>query len=198
MLIYSLQAIANTKFHGDKNMWNTVNKIHLKLSCIAAFSLLFLSGCGSTMMASPAPVENAYPVSQRIDSQCLAQVNERERAIRDTSSATQFMALANQSIRCLKEIHFYPKHPDNQEGMRLNALAVVNYVKSGDIQSAQNELTAFKTRFVRQDLVFADYTSFVDTATALLEPNLSPRQLAMLNINPTLKSELSRTRQWSL
>lgn len=179
-------------------MWNIVNTRNFKLSMIGVYSLLLMSACGSTAVTAPAPVENAYPLSQRIDGECLAQVSEREKAIRETSSAAQFMALANQSVRCLKDIHFYPKHPDNQEAMRLNALAVVNYVKSGDIESAQNELSAFKIRFVQQDLVFADYTSFVDTATALLEPNLSPRQLAMLNINPTLKNELSRKRQWSL
>jgi hypothetical protein len=93
---------------------------------------------------------------------------------------------------------FHPRHPDNQLAMRLNALAVVNFVKSGDLSSAQSAFDGFKVRFVQQDLVFADYTSFVDTATALLQPNLSARQVAMLNINPTLKSELARKRQWSL
>ncbi|MBT1449409.1 hypothetical protein KJ365_00820 [Glaciecola sp. XM2] len=169
------------------------------INALAVVSSIFiLSGCGATLANMPAPVENISPQITRIDNACLSQVTERENAIRDSHSPAQFIALANQSMRCLQGVRFYPNHPDNQQGMQLHALAVVNYVKGGDVETAQKQLDAFKVRFVQQDLVFDDYTSFIDTATALLDPNLSARQLAMLNINPNLKSELSRVRQWSL
>lgn len=157
-----------------------------------------LSGCNSTVVSSPASVENAVALGQRLNTQCVSQVEERENAIRESSSAAQFMSLAKQANRCLEGIRFYPQHPDNEIAMRLNALAVVNFVKGGDLVSAKSSLSDFTQRFVKQDLVFDDYTSFLDTATALLEPNLSARQLAMLNINPTLRSELNRQRTWSL
>jgi len=71
-------------------------------------------------------------------------------------------------------------------------------VSFSNASSAQQSLKDFRMRFKKQDLVYADFTSFIDTATALLEPNLSERQLAMLNINPTLRNELTRARNWSL
>jgi len=152
------------------------------------------------MLASPVPasIDISVPSDQRVSSLCSSQVMERENAIRGSQSPAQFLALANQAERCLEGITFYSSHPDNQMAMRLNALAVVNFVKSGDASSAQQSLKDFRMRFKKQDLVYADFTSFIDTATALLEPNLSERQLAMLNINPTLRNELTRARNWSL
>ncbi|WP_371195180.1 hypothetical protein [Glaciecola sp. SC05] len=161
-------------------------------------ALVMTAGCSMTTAQAPAQVEEAIAEGQRLSSKCVTQVFEREHAVRTSISAAQFMALANQASACLGDITFYPAHPDNETAMRLNALAVVNYLKSGDIAQAKSSFTHFTRRFAQQDLVFADYTSFLDTATALLEPNLSSRQLAMLNINPTLRSELNRTREWSL
>lgn len=175
-----------------------LNINNLKYVILMLATFLVASGCSATASKSAATVEHAIALGQRVDSQCVTQVFERESAVRTSTSAAQFISLANQASRCLKGITFYPAHPDNELGMRLNALAVVNYVKSGDIGSAKTSLNEFTRRFRQQDLVFADYTSFLDTATALLEPNLSPRQLAMLNINPTLRTELHRTREWSL
>lgn len=165
---------------------------------VAICAIFLVSGCGITNTLSPAPVQNAIATGQLVEQQCVQQVYAREAAIRSASSPAQFMALANQALRCVDGIRFYPAHPDNQVAMQLNALAVVNFVKSGDIAAAQTAFADFTQRFAQQDLVMADYTSFIDTATALLEPNLSQRQMAMLNINPTLRGELHRMRQWSL
>jgi hypothetical protein len=174
------------------------NTKHLQNISLGAVACIMASACSNTMTQAPATIEQAYAVGQRIDRSCVQQVTEREQAVRASISAAHFMALANQANRCLANIRFFPAHPDNELGMQLNALAVVNYVKSGDIASAGESLTRFKQRFAQQDLVFDDYTSFIDTATALLQPDLSSRQLAMLNINPTLRSELTRIRHWSL
>lgn len=174
------------------------NKINIQNLLFMMAAWFILSGCNSTVVTAPASVENAVALGQSLNNQCVSQVLERESAIRESSSAAQFVSLAKQANRCLDGIRFYAQHPDNQIAMRLNALAVVNFVKGGDLVSAKSSLSDFTQRFVKQDLVFDDYTSFLDTATALLEPNLSARQLAMLNINPTLRSELNRQRTWSL
>ncbi|MFC4699625.1 hypothetical protein ACFO4O_05580 [Glaciecola siphonariae] len=170
-----------------------VKQITFVLACFA-----IASGCSSTTAQIPAKVDNAYAIGQRIDTNCITQVTEREQAVQASNSPAQFMALANQATRCIENIRFFPSHPDKQLAMRFNALAVVNFVKSGDITAAKDSLAQFKRRFAQQDLVFDDYTSFIDTATALLEPDLSSRQLAMLNINPVLRGELTRARQWAL
>ena len=174
------------------------NKTHLTKICFVAMACVAVAGCSSTSTEVTAPVDKAYSLGQRVNTDCWAQVQQREQAVRTSNSPAQFMALAKQADRCVQDIRFYPEHPDNQLGMQLNALAVVNYVKSGELEMARDSLNEFTHRFAQQDLVFGDYTSFIDTATALLEPDLSNRQLAMLNINPTLRSELNRARQWSL
>jgi hypothetical protein len=46
-------------------------------------------------------------------------------------------------------------------------------------------------------LYFADYSSFFDTATALLEQQtLSRHQLAALNISADLRTEIERHQYW--
>jgi outer membrane protein assembly factor BamD (BamD/ComL family) len=177
------------------NMFSNTQLKHLYIGALACFAA---AGCSSTNETRTAPVEQAYSLGQRIDNSCSQQVNQREQAVRTSASPAHFMALANQANRCIDNIRFFPTHPDNELGMQLNAIAVVNYVKSGHLEMAQASLDEFRQRFAQQDLVFDDYTSFIDTATALLDSKLSNRQLAMLNINPTLRSELQRARQWSL
>ncbi|WP_395342774.1 hypothetical protein PN836_001800 [Ningiella sp. W23] len=174
-------------------------RIQHTLKCLLALVATFLaSGCMNTTAVAPAPAENAIAVGQRIDHACQQQVLAREQAIRTSQAPAQFLALANQASSCLDNIRFHPQHPDTGAGMRLNALALVNYVKAGELDAAQKSLVRFKNRFREQDLVFSDYTSFIDTATALLQADISKRQLAMLNINSTLRSELNRKRQWSV
>nr|WP_136249655.1 hypothetical protein [Ningiella ruwaisensis] len=171
---------------------------YLRSASVIFLSASFLSACGSTQVPQSAVVEQAFPVGQRLDTQCVEQVKAREKGIQSSESHAQYLALANQAQRCLQGIRFFAQHPDNQEAMRLNALSVVNFIKGGDLDAANRSLTRFKQRFAQQDLVFEDYTSFIDTATAMLNPDLNARQLAMLNINPVLRNELSRTRQWSM
>jgi hypothetical protein len=81
--------------------------------------------------------------------------------------------------------------------MQLNALALVNFIKAGESKLAEHSLAEFRTQFPQQDLLFADYTSFVDTAVALLKYNeLSAHQLQVLNINTALRNELKRQNYW--
>jgi hypothetical protein len=77
------------------------------------------------------------------------------------------------------------------------ALSVINFVKGGDIDGAQIALKKTQTKFPNKDLYFADYSSFFDTATALLEQQrLSRHQLAALNISSDLRTEIERHQYW--
>ncbi len=135
------------------------------------------------------------PSSSRLDQNCVEQVFKRE--AQSNGHASQFLALANNAEACLGNQQFSANHPDNHTAMQLQALAVTSYIKSGEVSLAKSALTEFKRKFPMQDLVYPDFTSFLDSATALLEyEHLSQYQLARLNINPLLRKELDRQQRW--
>ncbi|GLR69746.1 hypothetical protein [Agaribacter marinus] len=158
--------------------------------------IAFISACGTTETAQTFPEKNNESV-KGIDKQCADLVFARENNSIGQSNSGYFYAIAENAEACLSGIRFSPKHPDNALGMQLQALAVTNYVKSGDINGAKQAFESFRAKFPLQDLVYADFTSFVDTATALLEKDsLSSHQLAMLNINDDLRAEIQRQKTW--
>jgi hypothetical protein len=135
---------------------------------------------------------------QRMDFKCVEQVQSQQSGIK-TPTISQFIALANTAQHCVGGIQFSPQHPDLKTAMQFSALAFVSFVQAGDMQSASTALSDFRATFPQQDLFFDDFTSFVDTATVLIkQTDISPHQLASLNINPTLRAEINRHRQWSL
>ena len=158
--------------------------------------VLLLSACLTTTpkIATPAPVTELG--FKRIDQKCAEQAFARAQTKMNAIGA--YIATAENAEICLQDINFSSTHPDNQQAMQLQALAVNSFVKAGDMASAKSSLDTFRQKFPLQDLVYQDFTSFVDTATALLEHrNLSHHQLARLNINPTLRAELQRQQRWS-
>ena len=173
---------------------------------IAISAALLLSGCTST--AQKASIDDqqgrfssntalAAPSIERLDAECHSNVIKRENSVGDSADVAQQIALANAASRCIENKSFFPQHPDNQMAMQLNALAVVNFIKAGETQMAEMSLAQFRQQFPQQDLLFADYTSFVDTAVALLQHReLSVHQLSMLNINKELRQELKRNDYW--
>ncbi len=175
--------------------------------CIVALSAaLLLTGCNSTAQkASVDPLQGRLNSNtlieasniQRLDTECHAEVLQRENSVGNSADIAQQIALANAALRCIENKSFFPQHPDNQMAMQLNALAVVNFIKAGETQMAENSLAKFRQQFPQQDLLFADYTSFVDTAVALLQHSeLSVHQLSVLNINKALRHELKRNDYW--
>jgi len=133
-----------------------------------------------------------------MNSACIEQVNTQQLKL-DVASQAQYLSLANTAMHCIDNIAFSPSHPDSKVAMQFNALAFINYVKAGDMQQAQTSFAAFRQRFPQQDLIFDDFSSFVDTATVLVNhDNLSRHQLMVLNINEHLRSEIIRQRKWSM
>ncbi|MFQ3249523.1 MAG: hypothetical protein ACI9O6_001331 [Glaciecola sp.] len=169
-----------------------------------ASTVLMLAACNITesntneMAAVPIAKAEIERISiDRLDSNCYSQVVQRKNSIGSSADAAQQLALAKAATRCIENKSFYPQHPDSQNAMQLSALAVVNYIKAGETQLAEQSLTGFRKQFPKQDLLFADYTSFVDTAVALLKfQTLSAHELQTLNINSSLRTELKRQQYW--
>lgn len=165
-----------------------------KLLFIYCLCFMGLTGCNTT--ANKAPITTPIKI-ERLDYTCLSQVENLKNIKHSTPS--QHIMLADLSLSCLKTTDFPPRHEDTEKAMQLLALSFVNYIKAGDVQTAQTTFLTFKQTFPQQDLLFADYTSFIDTATALLShQGMSDSTLALLNINANLRDELKRKRIWSL
>ncbi len=148
--------------------------------------------------ASIITVDTSITTPDRMSTECISQVQTQQAAM-NTPSLSQSLSLANAAQHCVGNIQYSPKHPDIKTAMQFSALAFVNYVKAGDMQAATNTLAKFRTAFPQQDLLFADYTSFVDTAIVLTKQSeVTSYQLTSLNINPTLRAEIARQRKWSL
>jgi hypothetical protein len=165
----------------------------------------FLSACLSTTSSEPRlRVSNSaisshvnHDYYQSMDGACEQQAIEMDGFAQQSGQASQYLASAKAMLRCVKGIQFPKGHPDADKALRLMALSVINFVKGGDIDGAQIALKKTQTKFPNKDLYFADYSSFFDTATALLEQQrLSRHQLAALNISSDLRTEIERHQYW--
>lgn len=169
-----------------------------KLRATSILAALLLSGCDMTGQAEVIVADTNLPEYERMNPQCVQQVHTQQLALNQTT-LSQHLSLANTAQYCLGDIQFSPQHPDLETAMQFSALAVINFVKAGDIKAGSSALSEFRIKFPQQDLLFDDYTSFVDTATVLVKQDeLTTYQLTYLNINPTLRAEITRQRKWSL
>ena len=165
------------------------------------FAAAFISACSSTtksetnVRVSNNDMSNDY--YQSIDTACEQQAIEMDSFAQQSGQAAQYLASAKSILRCVNGIQFPKGHPDSDKALRLMAMSVLNFVKGGDIEAAHIALKKTQTKFPNKDLYFADYSSFFDTATALLEQQkLSRHQLAALNISADLRSEIERHQYW--
>lgn len=141
--------------------------------------------------------KSELPPTAGLSMACFKQLREQEQGMGEHSNPAQHIALADRASRCIENLHLHPKHPDNQKAMQLSALAVVNYIKAGDSEGAKSAFERFRYQFPQQDLLYKDYSSFVDTITALLNyDTLASHQIRMLNINESMRDELSRQYHW--
>ena len=93
-----------------------------------------------------------------------------------------------------KQIHFISKDVE----MKNFALGIQNFVKSGDLVNARINFEIFKKEFDK-DLMFLDGSSFISNMELLLNYK-NPKDelnLAMINANNRLKTELKRAWHWS-
>ena len=182
---------------------HTINMLSVMLAAV------FISACSSTTKsAANLRVSNKnmnndmnyamnYDYYQSMDGACEQQAMEMDRFAQQSGQAAQYLASAKAMLRCVNGISFPKGHPDAGTALRLMALSVLNLVKGGDIDAAHIALRKTQSKFPNTDLYFADYSSFFDTATALLEQQkLSRHQLAALNISANLRAEIERQQHW--
>jgi outer membrane PBP1 activator LpoA protein len=163
----------------------------------------FMSACSSTTSSEPSsPISSNHHYTptdyyQSMDTACEQQAMEMDSFAQQSGQAAQYLASAKAMLRCVNGIQFPNGHPDADKALRLMAMSVINLVKGGDIDAAQVALRKTQSKFPNKDLFFADYSSFFDTATALLEQQkLSRHQLAALNISAELRTEIERQQHW--
>lgn len=165
------------------------------------FVAAFISACSSTTKNEANVQVNNHHTNngyyQSMDGACEQQAIEMNSFAQQSGQAPQYLAAAKAMLRCVKGIQFPKGHPDADKALRLMALSVINLVKGGDIDAAHIALKKTQSKFPDKDLYFADYSSFFDTATALLkQEDLSRHQLAALNISTDLRTEIERHQYW--
>jgi hypothetical protein len=173
---------------------------------IAFLALLaLLGGCSSTssQVQEPLPSNSpltvsAGPVKALIDQVCYSQAEKIAAAAETSGSMAQYLSAGRYMQSCLQNPMSAPlDNSQSQAVMQLMAKATVNFIQGGDIAAAQQQLRRFEQRFPDQDLYLPDYTSFRDTASALLNKHSSSaNQLAQLNISRELREELERQAYW--
>jgi len=117
------------------------------------------------------------------------------------ASSAQYLAAAKAMNNCIRNALQNRAYNNNDEYdvviMKMMATATLNFIKSGDVITASREVERFKRIFPNQDLYFEDYTSFLDTTTALLSlESLHSSQLSALNISRVLRDEIERKHYW--
>lgn len=130
---------------------------------------------------------------------CTEEAQALDVKARETRSPARYLASARLIERCETELGMGAAGLATEERMRNYALAVHNYVRGGDLKKARETFERFHTAFPNQDLYYADGSSFVDATRALLgqASDQEMGRFSMLNINRTLKAEMSRMSHWT-
>ena len=165
-----------------------------------ALLLSVLAACGSTTgqhVVVPAPVINTQR-TDAIDLDCQRQATLLAQSAATTGSMPQYASAARYMQSCLiQPLPSKLNKSQSQAVMQLMANVTLNYMQGGDIAAAQQQLSQFDAMFPNQDLYLPDFSSFRDTATALLSgASMSSHQLASLNISRALRNELERQQYW--
>lgn len=169
----------------------------LKLFATCCLALL-LTACSSTpAQVVNVPVNSYVAAPEVIDMQCVAQGTNIAQAAATSGSSAQYVSSARYLQACL---HQPLPELDKSEGravMQVMANITLNFIQGGDIGAAKLQILKFDQAFPHQDLLLPDFTSFRDTATALLHSaSMNTAQLANLNISRELRAELERQQYW--
>lgn len=156
---------------------------------LAASSALLLTACGST--STQPGIDYAAEFSRCTDEGVMAQ----EQA---NGNSAGYLHSARILDACLIELVDQKAVPQ-QEQMQVRALATLNYVKAGDIESASRSLSGFESDYTGRDLFFDNGASFLDSMRLLLGQLDSSAALesSWVNASPELKAELRRVEYWA-
>lgn len=161
-----------------------------------------LGACSSTpsqVHIAPVPLLTSNtPALALIDQDCYSQAQKIALSAQSSGATAQYLSAARYMRSCLQ--HPMPEPLDKSQSqavMQLMANVSLNFIQGGDISAAQEQMRRFEQTFPHQDLYLPDFTSFRDTAKALLNSALiTTNQLARLNISRELREELERQAYW--
>lgn len=164
---------------------------------------IMLSACSTTAKQTNEQVVNLTndQLNAEINNQCQSHASNIAKHAESTASIAQYLAAAKAMNSCVDTALQKRNYKNNQSQqdtiMKMMAIATLNFIKAGDVVTATREVNRFKRIYPNQDLYFADYTSFLDTTTALLskEP-LHASQIISLNISRVLRDEIERKDYW--
>jgi hypothetical protein len=139
--------------------------------------------------------------NQQADVECQNHAQNIANHAETIASSAQYLTAAKAMKRCissaLQNRQYNPSDQHDNVIMKMMATATLNFIKSGDVITASREVDRFKRIYPNKDLYFDDYTSFLDTATALLSlDSLHSSELSVLNISPVLRDEIERKHYW--
>ena len=161
-----------------------------------------LSACSTTNeQPNNQPVVNNYNEEKiKNDSRCRDHARSIAKHAESTASTAQYLAAAKAMNNCVSTAlnnRIINDQSEQDTIMKMMAVATLNFIKAGDVLTASREVARFKRIYPNQDLYFQDYTSFLDTATALLssEP-MGASQISSLNISRVLRDEIERKHYW--
>ncbi|MBO6783355.1 MAG: hypothetical protein JJ899_08825 [Alphaproteobacteria bacterium] len=172
---------------------------------LLAGAMVVLAACGMNSKTS-APVndvsfrESRFQQMQKIQAfeACRDEGLMLDSQARSRGSTGAFITSARVLSGCTADLGDAASAIPQTERMRVDALAVTNYFKGGDVEQARRRFDAFKASHSGSDLYFGDGSSFIETTELLLgrsEP-MSFGTFAAANVNDTVKREMRRMNHW--
>jgi len=177
------------------------NQLLQRKIALVLFFTLVVSGCSSTTKEAAVPISKISLHDMATVNACSDHAKNIATHAELVASKAQYLAAANAVSRCIKRALLLPNYHDSRmtQGplMKMMAVATLNFIKAGDVLKATKELDRFRKIYPNQDLYFEDYTSFLDTTTALLSPIRSGTlPMSTLNISRVLRDEIERKHYW--
>ncbi|MCJ8293952.1 MAG: hypothetical protein MJK15_06050 [Colwellia sp.] len=187
----------------QKFLKDITTKIATNKLTICLLLAITLSAC-STLPAKTKSEDldkNTERYTRQADIDCQIHAQSIANHAESTASSAQYLTAAKAMSSCvsnaLKNSSYNHSKEQDDVIMKMMAITTLNFIKSGDVLTASREVDRFKRTYPNQDLYFEDYTSFLDTATALLtEEPLHSSQLSTLNISRVLRDEIERKHYW--
>lgn len=129
---------------------------------------------------------------------CRDQAVELDEKARISHSPGQYLASARLLEKCEANLGPEARNVAVEERMRAYGLSIQNYIKGGDMVSAQANFEDFQQAFPEQDLYYPDGTSFLETMGTLLgrQKETDYGRFSTLNVNRDLKDEMRRVTYW--
>ena len=130
---------------------------------------------------------------------CRDEGLELDRLARASGDRTKYLASARLLENCESALGPEAAGVARDERMRAYGLSILNYLRGGDMAAARNNLDRYVDTFAKNDLYFADGSSFRETMQALLgqKDDRDFGTFSMLNVNRELKEEMRRIQYWN-